>query len=126
VLRLTDKGRCLLAGNEKFMAIKPAVKLSPRPTAVWAEDYNRDLFEKLRRLRRKLAAKRKMPPFIIFSDRTLHEMARHFPSTLDEMRAVNGVGDVKLREYGMFFLTVIRGFIETHPEEANKIKVRDI
>ena len=118
VLRLTDKGRRLLAGNERFMAIKPAVKLQPRHAAVWAEDYNRDLFEKLRQLRRELSIKGKMPPFIIFSDRTLHEMARHFPSTLNEMRAVNGVGDVKLSEYGMLFLNAIRGFLETNPEAA--------
>jgi ATP-dependent DNA helicase RecQ len=126
VLRLTDKGSRMLAGNDKFNATKPRVKLPPGPVAVRAEDYNRDLFEKLRQLRRELAAKRKVWPFIIFSDKTLHEMARHFPTTLDEMRAVNGVGDVKLREYGMFFLTAIRSFIETHPEEANKIKVQDI
>jgi ATP-dependent DNA helicase RecQ len=118
VLRLTDKGRRLLAGEETFLAIKPVEKRPPGPAAVWTEDYNRDLFEELRHLRRELAVKRNVPPFIVFSDRTLHEMARRFPATLDEMRTVNGVGDVKLSEYGMPFLTAIRGFLETHPEMA--------
>lgn len=116
VLRLTDKGRRLLSGKEKFLAIKPVDKGPLRPAAAWVEDYNLGLFEELRRLRRDLAAKRNVPPFIVFSDRTLHEMARLFPTTLDEMRAVNGVGDVKLSEYGMPFLTAIRRFLEAHPE----------
>jgi ATP-dependent DNA helicase RecQ len=118
VLRLTDKGRRLLTGKETFLAIKPVEKRAPGPAVVWAGDYNRDLFEELRRLRRELAAERNVPPFIVFSDKTLHEMARHFPTTVDEMRRVSDVGDVKLNEYGMRFLTAIRSFLETHPEGA--------
>ncbi len=116
VLRLTDKGRRLLVGREIFLAIKPAEKSPPAPATLQTKNYNRSLFEVLRLLRRKLAAERNVPPFIVFSDRTLHEMARCFPTTLDEMRTVNGVGDVKLREYGMHFLTAIRSFLEKDPE----------
>ncbi len=116
VLRLTDKGRRLLAGKDLFLAVKPVEKPQPETAVKWAGDYNRDLFEELRRLRRKLAAERNVPPFIVFSDKTLHDMARRLPTTLDDMRAVNGVGDVKLSEYGIAFLNVICDFLELHPK----------
>ena len=67
-----------------------------------------------------LAAKRNVPPFIVFSDKTLHEMARRLPTTLDEMRLINGVGDVKLSAYGRPFLTAICDFLASHPETASE------
>ena len=55
-----------------------------------------------------MAQKDHIPPFVIFSDLTLWEMAAHMPATLDEMRAVKGVGEFKLHKYGPAFLRALK------------------
>src|SRR5438270_6901516 len=72
------------------------------------EGVDQELFEALRRLRRALAEEKKVPPYIIFNDATLRELARQRPATLEQMRAIYGVGDAKLREFGTTFLEAIR------------------
>lgn len=67
------------------------------------------LFERLRTLRRELADARDVPAYIIFSDAVLREMARIVPRTLPQMRAIGGVGDKKLAEFGERFLDTIEG-----------------
>jgi ATP-dependent DNA helicase RecQ len=66
-----------------------------------------DLFQRLRELRKRLAAARRVPAYMIFNDATLVEMARRRPRTEDELRGVNGVGPKKLAEYGEAFLGAI-------------------
>ena len=72
----------------------------------WA-GVDRDLFEALRLLRRRLAEERHVQPYIIFSDATLRELARIRPSNPEKMRLVYGIGDAKLREFGSRTLEVI-------------------
>jgi ATP-dependent DNA helicase RecQ len=71
------------------------------------EGVDRELFEKLRRLRRDIASGRQVPPYLIFGDTTLRELARVRPTTPDRMRAIYGVGDSKLKDFGAQFLTEI-------------------
>ncbi|MBN1982132.1 MAG: DNA helicase RecQ [Chitinivibrionales bacterium] len=68
---------------------------------------NIDLFNHLRSLRLELARKRKVPPYVIFSDKTLHDMCRLLPDSLDDMLSVTGVGEKKLELYGQQFLAAI-------------------
>ena len=63
-----------------------------------------ELFERLRALRRKLADERGVPAYIVFSDRTLEDMATHRPQTEAEFLLVHGVGQKKLAEYGAAFM----------------------
>ena len=70
-----------------------------------------DLFEKLRLVRRELAIKTKLPPYMIFSDATLIEMAQKKPISLDDMSHIKGVGEFKLNKYGSEFLNVIKKFV---------------
>ena len=70
-----------------------------------------DLFEKLRLVRRELAIKAKLPPYMIFSDATLIEMAQKKPISLDDMSHIKGVGEFKLNKYGSEFLNVIKKFV---------------
>jgi ATP-dependent DNA helicase RecQ len=56
-----------------------------------------------------------VPPYVIFSDKTLHEMCRQFPKTASEMRRISGVGDVKLERYGEEFLGEIRTYGKKNP-----------
>jgi ATP-dependent DNA helicase RecQ len=67
----------------------------------------RDLFESLRSLRKDLAQERNVPPYVIFPDATLHELASSRPKTLTEMRKIHGVGDVKLANFGQQFLDAL-------------------
>ena len=76
-------------------------------TVSW-DGVDRELFETLRGVRSKLAEERGVPPYIIFNDSTLRELARVRPSSLERMRYISGIGDAKLRDYGERFLQLIR------------------
>ena len=73
------------------------------------QDVDRDLFERLRAVRLEIARSRGVPPYVIFHDATLREMARLQPQSLDALLAVKGVGARKADDLGETFLAVIRG-----------------
>jgi ATP-dependent DNA helicase RecQ len=68
------------------------------------------LFERLKALRKQIALKKNLPPYIIFSDTSLKEMAARFPRTPEEFHSITGVGDHKLRKYGDDFLKEINDY----------------
>ena len=74
------------------------------------------LFEVLRKRRRELAAEQGVPPFMIFSDRTLHDMARLQPQTPADFLAVNGVGQTKLKQYGRIMMDEISAYLSGNDE----------
>ncbi len=78
--------------------MKVSRKISAKATKSLTE--NNDLFESLRQLRRELAEKQSVPPFVIFSDKTLHEMSAEMPTTDAQMLDVKGVGESKLENTG--------------------------
>ena len=79
-------------------------------------EYDHGLFEELRVLRRRLANERNVPPYVVFGDRTLREMAAVFPRNDDELLAVTGVGYTKLEQYGAAFLDAVEEYLARHPE----------
>jgi ATP-dependent DNA helicase RecQ len=66
------------------------------------------LFERLRALRKRLADESGLPPYVIFHDSTLREMAEHMPLDLDQFAALPGVGQAKLARYGEQFIAAVR------------------
>ena len=114
VLRLTAKARPLLKGEERLTLARPRVRLAPmkQPAKRGREKpvYDQGLFQELRTLRKRLADEQQVPPFVIFGDATLAEMAAHRPLTADELAGINGVGAHKLGRYGEQFLQVIRAY----------------
>jgi ATP-dependent DNA helicase RecQ len=86
--------------------VKSEKKKSSADTVSW-EGVDRELFEALRELRRELAQQRQLKPYLVFSDATLRQLAGVRPSTLERMRLISGVGDLKLRDFGDRFLQVI-------------------
>ncbi len=115
VLKLTATARPLLRGEESLVLAKPRVKVAkpkkePKRKGVAASlaEGDEGLFQALRALRKRLADEQQVPPYVIFSDATLVEMAAQRPATLDELLLVNGVGQQKLGRYGAAFLEVIR------------------
>ncbi len=118
VLKLTPEGQEVLFGRQAFRVLVKKKTRRDGQSAV-TDDYDRELFERLRSLRRRLAREQDVPPFVVFSDRTLHEMARCFPATPDEMRCITGVGEQKLERYGKDFLSLIVSFRESNPEAGS-------
>ncbi len=108
-LRITGAGWRVLLGKKDFVVPRPKPRRRTRQ-AVPDEQFSEELFEILRELRKDRAREANVPPYVIFSDKTLRQMARDYPTTDEEMLTVSGVGEVKLRRYGGQFLAAIRGF----------------
>ncbi|MFK2826077.1 DNA helicase RecQ [Bacillus sp. B190/17] len=79
------------------------------------------LFEELRGLRKSLAEEAGVPPFVIFSDRTLKDMCVKLPQTEEEFLTVSGVGSSKLEKYGETILAAIAAFCKEHPEREKGV-----
>lgn len=77
-------------------------------------NYNKDLFETLRILRKKTADELKVPPFIVFSDAALRDMCIKYPQNKEEFLRVSGVGEIKAEKYGSKFMDVIRTYIKNN------------
>lgn len=113
-LRLDESCRPLLRGEVSLQLRrepKPAqaAKASSSAASQLVRGHEREMWEALRSLRRKLAEEHSVPPYVIFPDATLLEMLRSQPSSLSEMAEVSGVGARKLERYGQAFLEVLNG-----------------
>jgi ATP-dependent DNA helicase RecQ len=115
-LKLTAESRPVLRGERKISLTKSALEVSNKSAR--RSDRNKSvmqakgsdekrLFNALRDKRMALAKEQKIPPYIIFHDKTLLEMAEHKPKNLNELSQVSGVGSAKLERYGADFLAVI-------------------
>jgi len=99
LLKISNSGKKVLLGQQKVMRRAQVVKkLAP----------DNALFEKLRQLRLELASKQNLPPYVIFSDKTLYEFAEIRPQTTLEMLQIKGVGENKLKKYGAAFLELLQ------------------
>jgi ATP-dependent DNA helicase RecQ len=110
-LSLTAKGREVLAGKRTVHVTAPA---QPAATPSAAPAYDEALFQQLRKLRHELADAANVPPYVVFSDRSLVEMATTYPQTPERLREISGAGQVKLERYGGPFLAVIREYCTAH------------
>lgn len=113
-LRLDESCRPLLRGEVSLQLRrepKPAqaAKASSSAASQLVRGHEREMWEALRSLRRKLAEEHSVPPYVIFPDATLLEMLRSQPSSLSDMAEVSGVGARKLERYGQAFLEVLNG-----------------
>jgi ATP-dependent DNA helicase RecQ len=121
---LTPEGMAALRQKREVSFAPPrfvsgkAKKKTRKGAAASAEPFEEDLFEHLRRLRKGLADDQGVPPYVVFSDAALREMARVKPTTLLRFRGVSGVGDVKLERYGPVFVEAIAAF-EDRKDEAS-------
>jgi ATP-dependent DNA helicase RecQ len=117
VIELTAKGMGLLRDETSCPGLSLARQRSPRKdvlrtrsraeTESW-QDVDRGLFERLRSVRLEMARQRGVPPYVIFHDATLREMARLRPDSLDALRSVKGIGARKAEDLGEIFLAAIR------------------
>jgi ATP-dependent DNA helicase RecQ len=111
-LSLTEDGRALLRGEKPFLCRKDVARGAARKEraaqiASALTDEQAALLVSLKKLRFTLASRRHLPAYLIFSDKTLIEMARTKPRNLREFAVVNGVGTSKLRDFGQVFVDAI-------------------
>ncbi|WP_083659974.1 DNA helicase RecQ [Acuticoccus yangtzensis] len=114
--KITAAGWQVLKGETPVLLRKDTMSLKDKPAPVAKDkplptDYDAALFEALKVLRRQLASERGIPPYMIFQDRTLMEMAARAPETSGELRGIHGIGERKLNDYGPAFLEVIRNTV---------------
>ncbi len=112
-LKLTPKSSDILFNNGKVRGfikeIKPATK-KLKLQFQSEENYDHELFELLRKKRKSIADEKGIPPFVIFSDKTLVQMAAVYPQTENELLSISGIGINKLENYGSIFLTIIKSY----------------
>jgi ATP-dependent DNA helicase RecQ len=119
-LKLTQKAYDLFKNREPVFGVieeersEPAVKQSGGRGRTGEPDYDAGLFDLLRRKRKELADEARVPPYIVFSDRSLMEMAAYFPMSPESFREMNGVGSAKLSKYGDVFIDLIRAYCQEH------------
>ncbi|ELY2473389.1 ATP-dependent DNA helicase RecQ [Cronobacter sakazakii] len=118
-LQLTEAARPFLRGEAPLMLAVPRVAaLKPRVAQKsYGGNYDRKLFAKLRKLRKAIADEENIPPYVVFNDATLIEMAEQMPLSPGEMLGINGVGTRKLERFGRPFMTLIREHVDGDDEE---------
>ncbi|MEZ8651436.1 ATP-dependent DNA helicase RecQ [Vibrio splendidus] len=116
-LQLTEEARPLLRGEMSLELAVPRLDTEVRNAKsdkLSSKNYDKKLFAKLRKLRKSIADEDGLPPYVVFSDATLIDMAEILPTSYGEMLAVNGVGQRKLDKYADPFLDLIQEHITTH------------
>ncbi|QYJ78554.1 DNA helicase RecQ [Shewanella acanthi] len=112
---LNPSARPILKGEVALMLAEPRIQLTEikrKPTTARAPlNYDRKLFARLKTLRRTIAEEQDVPPYLVFNDATLAEMAAMMPTSAGEMLAVNGVGERKLSRFGNDFLDEIEAYL---------------
>ena len=106
-LKLTQRAYDLLKNKTAFQGILHEEPVTIAPKKTRADEHDAALFELLKIKRKELAGEAGVPPYMIFSDRSLLEMSARLPLSLDDFLKINGVGQVKARRYGASFLGVI-------------------
>jgi ATP-dependent DNA helicase RecQ len=117
-LKLEDQAKAVLKGQENVFGV-----LDRTDTVIGSEainrtssdvenQYDKDLFEQLRAKRKELADSQAIPPYTIFPDTTLMEMAFYFPQSQDNLLSIYGVGSAKQKKYGKDFLKIITSYCE--------------
>ena len=112
---VTQAGRLFFQRRESLVLVKPkdATEVVPAQDASTL-GYFQVLFERLKSWRKDMADKKGVPPYMVFSDASLQEMAYYLPQSLESFAGVNGVGKVKLEEYGEKFLALIREYTQEY------------
>jgi len=122
-LHLTDQAKAVLDGKENVFGVLDRTdtvvgdNAIERTTSEVENNYDKDLFEQLRNKRKELADQQSVPPYAIFPDTTLMEMAYYFPKSKDSLKPLYGIGSVKLKKYGTDFLAIINKYCRDHDKD---------
>lgn len=130
-LKLTDQAKAVLDGKENVFGVLDRSDTVigddaiDRTTSEVENNYDKDLFEQLRNKRKELADQQSVPPYAIFPDTTLMEMAYYFPQSKESLTPIYGVGSVKLKKYATDFLGIINRYCRDHDIEEKKKSIQE-
>jgi len=129
VLILTEASKEVLFGKKKVKLVQPAEikrkqeeRFAKVKTKSKTGEISDELFEKLRALRKKIAQRDGVPPYIVFTDSTLKELSAEKPLSIDDLEGISGIGQHKRMKYGEVFLTEIIKFVKEKSNDGAKIK----
>ncbi|MCE1197816.1 MAG: DNA helicase RecQ [Marinilabiliales bacterium] len=131
VLKMTERGREYLNNPRPFTIVKnhdydAEEEMEEAPSGAGATG-DPELFSMLKELRKKVAAKNNLPPFVIFQDPSLSDMSIQYPTNLDELQNIIGVGQGKAQRYGKPFVDLIKRHVEEKGiERAQDFVVRSV
>ena len=132
VLKITEKGHAFLkkphpielARDHDFTTDVQDEESSER-VVINSKSYDVKLFEMLKALRKKMAKEKDLPPYVIFQDPSLEEMATTYPTDKEELASVNGVGMGKVNKFGKEFLDLIQKYVDENDiETASEVVVK--
>jgi ATP-dependent DNA helicase RecQ len=125
VIQLTEKSLEVLKGNVPVELIKVHVREEKKTSLVGetSHEYFKDLFDELKKVRTAFAREENVPPYVVFSDATLVEMATFLPLELSELGKISGVGELKLQKYGSDFLEAVRRYCDEN-NLASRIELK--
>jgi len=107
----------LLKQRQRVTLTRPVAGPEPKVRRIGDISCDEVLFERLRQLRKRLADERGVPPYIVFSDVALRQMAHDYPATERDFIRISGVGEKKLAEFGSTFLSEIAAHLQTQPRQ---------
>ena len=111
ILKLTEPSKDVLFSKKKVY-VRDLKDENKKKTSRKIKDYDSSLFDRLKKLRLSLSKKRNIPPFIVFSDASLAEMAKYKPLNDEDFLKIKGVGDKKLIQYGDIFIAEIKDYCD--------------
>lgn len=123
-LKLTKKAYNVFAGREAVLGMFEEEDVDYAKTIEAEQEYDHILFEVLRKKRKELADKANLPPYVIFPDKTLIEMAVYFPQSKESLLDIYGLGFQKLERYGEIFLDIICQYCYDHQIDQRPKKRR--
>jgi ATP-dependent DNA helicase RecQ len=132
-LRLSARGEAFLrkphaielARDHDFTTDLEDEEVSSERTPVNSKAYDEKLYELLKNLRKKIAKEKNLPPYVIFQDPSLEEMATTYPTSKEELTQVNGVGMGKVNKFGPPFLAIIQKYVDDNDiETASEVVVK--
>jgi ATP-dependent DNA helicase RecQ len=110
ILKLTPKSELVLKGSERVMITKS--KDVVENTSLQKADYEKELFLRLKDVRKEIANEENIPSYIVLSDATLMELATYLPQTKEEFLKISGFGEIKVERYGKPFLEAVTEYCE--------------
>jgi ATP-dependent DNA helicase RecQ len=117
ILKLTQKGKDVLFKKEQVYLTAPIhVEIPNEPVVYQQHPYEKDLFERLKQLRNKIAREENVPPYVIFSDSTLLDLATYLPLTKSDLLKISGFGTFKTEKYGEPFLETVQDYCIEHKQ----------
>ncbi|MFA4901457.1 MAG: DNA helicase RecQ [Desulfobaccales bacterium] len=125
ILELGQSGMDFLKERQEIRLPKlKAIAKSLQQRAAVDTEYDIDLFEKLRLLRKKLADEQGVPPFVVFGDLALRQMALYLPQSEENFSKISGVGEAKLKQYGKIFTEVIQTYAKQNNLSEKDVPVK--